>query len=74
MRILKTSLHVSSISVSSILKEEHVLVGKSTISYPYNNGLAESSVKKSKLTKRIMYGRSSFALLRAKLLLNKQFN
>lgn len=31
MRILKTSLHLSSISASSILKEEHVLVGKSTI-------------------------------------------
>lgn len=47
---------------------------KNAISYPYNNGLAEGSVNKIKLTKRIMYGRSSFALLRAKLLLNEQFN
>lgn len=30
-RILKTSLSLSSINASSILKEEHVLVGKSTI-------------------------------------------
>ena len=47
---------------------------KNAILYSYNNGLAEGSVNKIKLTKRIMYGRSSFALLRAKLLLNEQFN
>ena len=47
---------------------------KKAISYPYNNGLAEGSVNKIKLTKRIMYGRNNCALFRAKLLLNEQFN
>lgn len=41
------------------------------IEQKYNNGLAEGSVNKIKLTKRIMYGRNSFLLLRAKLLLNE---
>ena len=51
-----------------------ILAVKNAISYAYNNGLAEGSVNKIKLTKRIMYGRNSFALLRAKLLLNEHFN
>lgn len=41
---------------------------KNGIIYSYNNGLAEGSVNKLKLVKRIMYGRSSFALLKSKLL------
>lgn len=44
---------------------------KNGIEQIYNNGLAEGSVNKIKLTKRIMYGRNSFQLLRAKLLLNE---
>lgn len=44
---------------------------KNGIDQKYNNGLAEGSVNKIKLTKRIMYGRNSFQLLRAKLLLNE---
>lgn len=44
---------------------------KNAIQYKYNNGLAEGSVNKIKLTKRIMYGRNSFHLLKAKLLLNE---
>ncbi|MEY8357217.1 transposase [Lachnospiraceae bacterium 54-53] len=44
---------------------------KTGIEQKYNNGLAEGSVSKIKLTKRIMYGRNSFQLLRAKLLLNE---
>jgi len=44
---------------------------KNGIEQKYNNGLAEGSVNKIKLTKRIMYGRNSFQLLRAKLLLNE---
>ena len=47
---------------------------KNAIIYPYNNGLAEGSVNKIKLTKRIMYGRNSFALLKAKLLINEYFH
>ncbi|MCM1201260.1 MAG: transposase [Bacteroides fragilis] len=34
----------------------------------YNNGLAEGSVNKLKVVKRIMYGRNSFELLKGKLL------
>ena len=46
---------------------------KNAINYKYNNGLAEGSVNKIKLTKRIMYGRNSFQLLKAKLLLNEYY-
>lgn len=46
---------------------------KNAIDFKYNNGLAEGSVNKIKLTKRIMYGRNSFILLKAKLLLNEYY-
>jgi transposase len=46
---------------------------KNGIQYKYNNGLAEGSVNKIKLIKRIMYGRNSFHLLKAKVLLNEYF-
>jgi predicted transcriptional regulator len=42
---------------------------KNAIRYDYSNGLAEGSVNKLKVIKRIMYGRCSFKLLRKKLLL-----
>lgn len=38
------------------------------IELDYNNGLAEGSVNKLKVIKRIMYGRNSFMLLKGKLL------
>jgi transposase len=41
---------------------------KNAIRYEYNNGLAEGSINKLKLIKRIMYGRCSFTLLRNKIL------
>jgi len=41
---------------------------KNAIRYDYNNGLAEGSVNKVKVIKRIMYGRCSFRLLRNKIL------
>lgn len=41
---------------------------KNAIEYEYNNGLAEGSVNKLKVVKRIMYGRNSFEMLRRKLL------
>jgi predicted transcriptional regulator len=41
---------------------------KNAIMYRYNNGLAEGSVNKLKVIKRIMYGRNNFNLLRNKLL------
>ena len=46
---------------------------KNGIDYKYNNGLAEGSVNKIKLIKRIMYGRNSFQLLKAKILLNEYY-
>ena len=41
---------------------------KKAIELDYNNGLAEGSVNKLKVVKRIMYGRNSFELLKGKLL------
>ena len=46
---------------------------KNVICYKFNNGLAEGSVNKIKLIKRIMYGRNSFELLRAKILFNEYY-
>ncbi len=42
---------------------------KNGIKYSYNNGLAEGSVNKIKVIKRIMYGRCGFDLLKPKVLL-----
>ena len=42
---------------------------KNGIKYDYNNGLAEGSVNKIKVIKRIMYGRCSFDILKQKVLL-----
>lgn len=53
--------------------ERDINAVKNSIDYKYNNGLAEGSVNKIKLTKRIMYGRNSFQLLKAKLLLNEYY-
>ncbi|MRB61472.1 ISL3 family transposase, partial [Bacillus thuringiensis] len=39
--------------------------------YPYSNGVAEASVNKKKLIKRIMFGRNSFDTLRKKVLLRE---
>lgn len=46
---------------------------KNAIRYEYNNGLAEGSVNKLKVTKRIMYGRCSFDTLKKKLLLREKY-
>lgn len=46
---------------------------KNGITYPYNNGLAEGSVNKIKVIKRIMYGRNIFELLKAKVLFQEEF-
>ena len=45
---------------------------KNAIRYDYNNGLAEGSINKIKLYKRIMYGRCSFEVLRHKTLMLEQ--
>jgi transposase len=44
---------------------------RNAIALEYSNGLAEGSVNKLKLVKRIMYGRNSFILLRNKTLLKE---
>jgi len=41
---------------------------KNAVKYSFNNGLAEGSVNKLKVIKRIMYGRCNFYLLKNKLL------
>lgn len=46
---------------------------KNSIRYKYSNGLAEGSVNKIKLIKRVMYGRNSFYLLKAKILLGEYY-
>ena len=46
---------------------------KNGIIYSYNNGLAEGSVNKIKVIKRVMYGRNSFELLKAKVLFGELF-
>lgn len=51
-----------------------ITVVKNDIDFKYNNGLAKGSVNKIKLTKRIMYGRNNFLLLKAKLLLNEFYH
>jgi hypothetical protein len=50
------------------LKKDIVAV-KNAITLEYNNGLAEGSVNKLKVIKRIMYGRNKFELLRNKVLM-----
>jgi len=47
---------------------------KNGITYEYNNELAEGSVNKIKVIKRIMYGRNSFELLKAKILFHEMFH
>ena len=46
---------------------------KKAIKYKYSNGLAEGKINKIKVIKRIMYGRSSFAYLRRKILELEKF-
>lgn len=49
--------------------ERDINAVKNAIDYKYNNGLAEGTVNKIKVIKRIMFGRCSFDLLRQKVLL-----
>ncbi len=53
--------------VNGIQRDKEAVIN--AIIFPYNNGLAEGKINKLKTTKRIMYGRSSFDLLKAKVLL-----
>lgn len=58
--------------VEEILKDSTAI--KNGIIFSYNNGLAEGSVNKIKVIKRIMYGRNSFELLKAKVLFHELFH
>ena len=58
--------------VEGILKDSTAI--KNGIIFPYNNGLAEGSVNKIKVIKRIMYGRNRFELLKAKVLFHELFH
>ncbi len=58
--------------VEGILKDSTDI--KNGIIFPYNNGLAEGSVNKIKVIKRIMYGRNRFELLKAKVLFHELFH
>lgn len=53
--------------------EKDLTAVKNAIKYNYNNGLAEGSINKIKLIKRIMYGRNSFEMLKAKIFLNEYY-
>lgn len=53
--------------------KKDIIAAQNSITYEYNNGLAEGSVNKVKVIKRIMYGRNSFELLKAKVLLREKF-
>jgi len=52
--------------INGITRDIHAV--RNAIELEYNNGLAEGSVNKLKVIKRIMYGRNSFTLLKSKLL------
>ena len=52
---------------------QDIVAVKNGIAMQYNNGLAEGSVNKLRVIKRIMYGRNSFELLKANVLLHEQF-
>jgi len=45
-----------------------IQAGRNAIIHEYNNGLAEGSVNKLKVIKRVMYGRNKFKMLRQKVL------
>lgn len=53
------------ISFANGIEQDYDAV-ENAICLPYSNGLAEGSVNKIKVIKRIMYGRCSFEILRNK--------
>lgn len=61
-------LNITEVNSFLVGLEKDLPAVKNGIMYSYNNGLAEESVNKLKLVKRIMYERSSFSLLKSKLL------
>ncbi|WP_429957633.1 transposase [Enterococcus sp. AZ196] len=70
LQILESSKLYSMDSFLTGIKGDHTAVFNA-VKYVYSNGLAEGSVNKTKLVKRIMFGRNSFDLLRKKILLRE---
>ncbi len=63
-----SSLNISEINSFLNGTNRDIEAVKNSIIYEYNNGLAEGKVNKLKVTKRIMYGRNSFEMLKKKML------
>ena len=61
-------LHIPEMDSFIIGLERDFEAVKNAVIYDYNNGLAEGSVNKVKVIKRIMYGRCHFSTLRNKVL------
>lgn len=61
-------LHIPEMASFIIGLERDFEAVKNSVIYDYNNGLAEGSVNKVKVIKRIMYGRCHFSTLRNKVL------
>ena len=53
--------YINDLFIKELLRDIDAV--KNSIIYEYNNGLAEGSVNKLKVIKRIMYGRNKFELL-----------
>lgn len=70
LQILESSKLYGMDSFLTGIKRDHTAVFNA-VKYVYSNGLAEGSVNKTKLVKRIMFGRNSFDLLRKKILLRE---
>jgi len=63
-----TSLNISGINSFIIGITRDIDAVTNAAKYEYNNGLAEGSVNKIKVIKRVMYGRCKFETLRSKVL------
>ena len=70
--VCKSSIPELQTFINGIKKD--ITAVKNGIIYSYNNGLAEGSVNKIKVIKRVMYGRNSFELLKAKVLFGELFH
>ena len=66
-------MDIKEISSFVYVTRKNIIVAQNSIAYEYNNGLAEDSVNKIKVIKRIMYGWNSFELLKAKAFCRRNF-
>lgn len=67
---IKSAKRMDINEINSFIKgvEQDIDAVKNAIIYPYSNGLAEGTVNKIKVIKRIMYGRNKFDMLKRKVL------